>query len=82
MHETSFLGANEAAWTAFLAVFTLFLAIVGWWQIQSLRRENKLERTLAACIRYESDTTIETAVQKLRLYCRANRPEAPPCQQQ
>jgi hypothetical protein len=47
------------------SVGTVALVAVGWWQIHSLRRENKLERTLLACCRYESDPTIEGAVHEL-----------------
>jgi hypothetical protein len=39
---------------------------VGCWQITALRRESKLERTLAACSRYESDAVIERCVRNLR----------------
>jgi hypothetical protein len=48
-------------------IATALLAIIGWWQIQSLRKENKLDRTLTACVRYESDQVVEGAVKTLRV---------------
>jgi hypothetical protein len=39
---------------------------VAWYQIQAVRKENRVERTLAACSRYESDVTVESCVRALR----------------
>lgn len=52
--------------TGLLFLATLLLFGVGWWQITAVRRENKLERTLAACNRYESDAVIERCVRNLK----------------
>ena len=49
-----------------LVAVTLLLALVGVVQIFVIRKENKLERTLAACNRYESDAIIEGCVRRLR----------------
>lgn len=46
---------------------TLLLVVVGWRQIVVIRNESKMERTLAACNRYESDPIIERCVRTLRL---------------
>ena len=46
---------------------TLLLVIVGGRQITAIRNENKMERTLTACNRYESDPIIERSVRTLRL---------------
>lgn len=45
---------------------TLLLVAVGSWQIAAIRKENRLERTIAACCRYESDQVIERCVHELR----------------
>jgi hypothetical protein len=39
---------------------------MAWYQIQAVRNENRIERTLAACSRYESDATVERCVRTLR----------------
>jgi hypothetical protein len=45
---------------------TLLLVGVGSWQIAAIRKENRLERTLSICSRYESDVVLERCVKTLR----------------
>jgi hypothetical protein len=48
------------------ALATLLLVAVGGYQIAAIRKENRMDRTLGACNRYESDLVIERCVRRLR----------------
>src|ERR1700758_1325079 len=65
------IGSVSEAVSAAAAVA---VAVVAWWQlggiraqVEQSREEAKIERTLAACSRYESDVVIERCVRELRL---------------
>jgi len=53
-------------WEMVGALTTVGLFVMAWYQIQAVRNENRVERTLAACSRYESDATVERCVRALR----------------
>ena len=48
------------------ALATLVLVVVGGWQIISIRIENKRERTLRVCERYNFDPVLDYATRRLR----------------
>lgn len=68
----TFWGLGNTEWTALSAlagvvydVLTLFLVIFAVWQIISARREARINRTLAACDRYDFDPIMDTILRKL-----------------
>jgi hypothetical protein len=64
--------------TSALAAVTFLLVAVGAWQVFAIRKENRLERTLTACNRYEADIVIERCVRRLRTARRSGRFAANP----
>ena len=65
-------GLNGAAWTAISAVaavaytvLTLFLVVFAAVQIRSARKDAKINRTLTACDRYDTDLLLDRAARRL-----------------
>ena len=62
-------GANE--WTAFgtilLAFLTLFLIVVGGFQVHQVRKEGRNNRTLSVCERYDIDPVLSQSLRRLAL---------------
>jgi hypothetical protein len=69
------------------AFAALAVAVIGWWQLGSIRdqvkaarEEARIERTLTACSRYESDVVVERCVRRLRLAFENKTPIAEPAE--
>jgi hypothetical protein len=62
-------GLKAEEWTALatvlLAVLTLFVVIVGWIQLRSVRKDAKKERTIAVCDRYDYDPILDGSARRL-----------------
>jgi hypothetical protein len=57
----------KSGWEMVAAFIAGGALLMGWYQITQIRKENRVERTLAACSRYESDATVERCVKDLRV---------------
>ena len=66
MDWTAIWTGITAAATVITAAATAALVGIGTWQIFEIRRENRKERTLAVCSRYEADVVVERCVRELR----------------
>jgi len=53
-------------WSAIQGVAIIATAIIAWWQIGSLKRQQKGWKTLEVCERYESDPVLDAALKALR----------------
>jgi hypothetical protein len=66
MYRADGLVDWQNGWEMIGAFTTIALFGMAWYQIREVRRENRIERTLTACSRYESDATVEQCVRTLR----------------
>ncbi|MBL8557945.1 MAG: DUF4760 domain-containing protein [Hyphomonadaceae bacterium] len=69
MHDCLFElnSTSVTAWaTVGLLIATLVLAVVAGYQIHTLRAENRRERTLSVCMKYDSDSVIVESTRSLR----------------
>ena len=53
-------------WAAVAAIGTVATALVAWYQIGALKRQQQGWETLKACDRYDTDPVIDAALNKLR----------------
>jgi hypothetical protein len=71
-------GAQTEPWAAVQGIALIAAALIAWYQIGALRREQKNWETLKACERYESDQVLTQCLMALREARLANRLTAEP----
>ena len=59
-------GAQKEPWAAVQGIALIGAALIAWYQIGALRREQKNWETLKACERYESDQVLTQCLMALR----------------
>jgi len=65
MADPTFIYLNSTDWTAITAIATVVLTLVAYFQISAAREEARINRTLAACDRYDLDPILDAVTRRL-----------------